>query len=559
MIHSWRRNAGASSGQETPPRRVRAKKKFAKRNGEVTPEQQQSHALQMVAHLRDMLQKGGGNPRSHATPRSRTLNPLGVDGDLLDVHSDQHPGAYGELTYMLLERMGETEFVSAVIGTRCHQVASFCRPSEDEMTPGFRVLLRDRSARKKMNRRLRRRAEELAQWMFNCGEPGIHETPIRLDTLTRMVMRDSLTFEQLAMELVRTSRRGRLCGFVPVDAKTIRRASITAAERAAGRRDPQRGYVQVIDGQVYESFAESDMIFGVRNPQTDIERGGYGNPEIWTALGSIMGLLRSEMWNQSNFATGVQAAGIIALVSAMDDPAFSDFEEKFYSMLSGVAGAKRMPLVQLDPDDKESLQHIDLSKANREMEYSQWNMWLMKKILMAYHMDPSELGFLFGNEGVTSSLNQQGPAERVAYSRERGLRPLLDFWGRILNRILEEVDDRFVLEWTGLDVDSPEARLEARVKKGANYWTINRMLEDEGEEPIDAWWANCPNNSTILQAEAGRVAQEQMQQGQGEEEGQQASQPAGQGDAQEGDDLPDMDFDIDALFGGSALGKKEAA
>lgn len=508
------------------------------------------------ALLKGLAQKRGKAGKS-GEPKSYALDPYDPVGALVETGSDAHKGTFDELSYELLEALARTEFVSAVIGTRCHQVASFCEPSHDEHTPGFRVVLKDMEGRQNPSKKDQKTAAFLEQWLYTCGDEALHETPIDLPGMARQVLRDSLTYDQLCLEPLR-NRQG-LQAFVAVDAKTVRRAVLTAQELQNGRRDKERGYLQVINGTILQDFLERELVFAVRNPITDIRRNGYGSPELFICLRSVLGLLQSEDWNRSNFATGVQASGILAIISAMDDPEFNDFEEKFYSMLSGVDGAHRLPVVQLDPAEKEQIQHIDLSKANREMEYSAWNMWLMKKILMQFQMDPAELGYLFGNEGVSQSLNQQGPAERIAYSRERGLRPLLDFWGRVLQRFIDELDDRFVLEWTGLDVDNPGERLKARLDKTRTYMTINEARAEDGLEPIDEPWADLPDNAQVFQFVQSQMAMQQPQeQPQEEQAGQPADGEGAQGeDGDEGGDAEQggFDFDIEKLFGRSALGQ----
>ena len=377
------------------------------------------------------------------------------------------------LDYDQLLAMTRVPLIASIIQTRINQIAEFATPSKDGNNVGFMIRLKDRDAMPSDDDL--RTIDQLYQFMIDCGDNRIaHDT--NFEGFLRMLVRDSLTYDQACFEVIR-NRGGGVAGFVNVDSRTIRRTKMTADEKKAGRRDPDRpAYVQVIDHKPKAEFMSRDLCFGVRRPRADLRFHGYGFPELEESIGLITNLLNADIYNAANFTNGISVAGIIAVKSKMNPQLFRSFRREFYQMLSGSANAKKTPLVQLDPDSNEDLKALNLSSSNKDMEFQQWQNYLMKSICALYQIDPMELGFQFGQEGVRSSLNQSSGAERVLMSKEKGLRPLLRAVQQWVNRyIVSQLDDRFELVFTGLDTTSAQEQLKMNIDKVKSIMTINEV------------------------------------------------------------------------------------
>jgi hypothetical protein len=377
------------------------------------------------------------------------------------------------LDYDQLLAMTRVPLIASIIQTRINQIAEFATPSKDGNNVGFMIRLKDRDAMPSDDDL--RTIDQLYQFMIDCGDNRIaHDT--NFEGFLRMLVRDSLTYDQACFEVIR-NRGGGVAGFVNVDSRTIRRTKMTADEKKAGRRDPDRpAYVQVIDHKPKAEFMSRDLCFGVRRPRADLRFHGYGFPELEESIGLITNLLNADIYNAANFTNGISVAGIIAVKSKMNPQLFRSFRREFYQMLSGSANAKKTPLVQLDPDSNEDLKALNLSSSNKDMEFQQWQNYLMKSICALYQIDPMELGFQFGQEGVRSSLNQSSGAERVLMSKEKGLRPLLRAVQQWVNRyIVSQLDDRFELVFTGLDTTTAQEQLKMNIDKVKSIMTINEV------------------------------------------------------------------------------------
>jgi hypothetical protein len=405
------------------------------------------------------------------------------------------------LDYDQLLAMTRVPLIAAVIQTRVNQIAEFAQPSRDGNNVGFMIRLKDRDAVPSESDL--ETINDLYQFVVDCGDNRI-AFDTNFESFLRMLVRDSLTYDQACFEVIR-NRGGGVAGFVNVDSRTIRRTKMSPAERAAGRRDPKKPqYVQVIDNKPKAEFMAQDMCFGIRRPRSDLRFHGYGFPELEEAVGLITHLLNADIYNAANFTNGISVAGIIAVKSKMNPQLFRSFRREFYQMLSGSANAKKTPLVQLDPDSNEDLKALNLSASNKDMEFQQWQHYLLKCICALYQIDPMEIGFNFGQEGVRSTLNQEGGAERVLMSKEKGLRPLLRALQQWVNRyVIDQLDNRFELVFTGLDTTTAQEQLRMNVEKVKSIMTINevRALYDleplsNGDVILDSTFINTFGTST---------------------------------------------------------------
>ena len=454
-----------------------------------------------------------------AKSRAYELNPYDTEfsathiSGLLD---DTHQGTTGGLSYESLRSLAKMPLVSAIIQTRVNQVAEFARPQPDRYSAGFVIRQRNQSA--EISDKVRAQIAALQEWLLQCGEQDITGFNT-FENFLRSITRDSLVFDQCCFEVI--NRGGRPAAFKPVDASTIRRAAPSDAEIKRGQRDHKKtAFVQVIKSRVVAEFDEDEMAFGVRRPRSEIAANGYGYPEMEEAAPTIIDMIRAKAYNSANFTHGLHLSGILAVKSKMSPALFRAFRREFYSMLQGPSGAKKTPIIQLDPEAKEDVSSVNLSNSNSDMEYSQWLNFLIKEVCALYQMDPSELGYVFGAEGQSSSLQTQGPAQRIQYSKERGLRPLLRALETWINRwLIYPIAPHLEFSFVGLDTETESARIDAVSKKVKSYMTVNEARAAFDLEPLEN-----PIADYILDSSFINAAQMAEQQGEAEDQEDQEDQ-----------------------------------
>jgi hypothetical protein len=470
-------------------------------------------------------------------PKGWTIDPgdYGFQFNEADIAESFHPGTFG-LDYDVLRAMSRVPVISAIIQTRINQVAEFAVPARGPYDVGFRIRLKDRDV--EPNKRQKKEIRELTRWMTTCGDRRIPGN-VGLEHFLRMTVRDSLIFDQLCFETVAT-KGGGIAGFVPVDASTIRRAKIKDSEKKRGRRmQSERAYVQVINQKIVENFTSEQMTFGIRRPRTWVKIQGYGYPELEELVRTITNLVNAEQFNAANFTHGMHVAGILAVKSKMNPSLFRAFRREFYAMLSGAHNAKKTPIIQLDPENKEELQSINMSQSNKDMEYGQWMSWLLKISCSIFAMDPAELSFVYGQEGQSHQLNQKSPMDRIIASRERGLRPLMRAVAGWLNEsVVSKIDDEYILEFVGFDAKAESEKMDLDIKSVKAFRTINEVRAMYDMEPLESEVGGMILDPTYINT----AWQMSMQQEEGGDEGG-YEEPGGEED----------DFDLESLFGGGGL------
>lgn len=390
--------------------------------------------------------------------------------------SKTHPGTYG-LPFAYLDRMARLPVPSTVINLAVHELAEMCHPQVDEHGLGLRV--RHKDDEKTLTGGQKKRAKQIEEILFRGG--GRFQDG-GLDGWCRRVMRNSLVYDAAASEVL-FERGGMPYGLFALDARTIRRVPPNADQIARGAWD-EAGYCQVVRDTVTHTWPAEDFMYGVRRPRTEMEAFGYGFPELEELITVIHNLTRAENYNAVTFTSGIHSSAVLAFMTDMDPDAFEVMKREIDANLSVSSAKRRMPIVQLSAAERESLQAIQLSMSNREMEFQSWVHYLMKFVWAAFGMDPVIGNFWFGQEGQTSSLATGSPADRYSASRTRGSRPrarALQSW--LTKAIVEKIDPDLMAEFGGFQDDNEVERIDNAAKQLSNWMTVDEIRARFDLEP----------------------------------------------------------------------------
>ena len=112
--------------------------------------------------------------------------------------------------------------------------------------------------------------------------------------------------------------------------------------------------------------------------------------------------------------------------------------------------------------------------------------YLIKLACALFQIDPAEIGFVYGAEGHSRSMNGESPESRITASRDKGLRPLLRSLEQWINRwIVSQVSDDLELAFVGFDAASEETKLKSDVQRVQYFMTINEIRAEYGLEPLE--------------------------------------------------------------------------
>lgn len=412
---------------------------------------------------------------------------------------DNNPGS--ALSCDAYRAIARYPFIAPIIQRRLNQIAEFCVPQATTYSNGCKVMLRH--LKQKMTPAAERQAREILDVMLRAG--GKY-APGGLEAFNRRFMRDSLELDWAMGEVIET-KGGKPWGFKALDAATMMRARPSADALAEGRWEPDDvSYVQVIDDRIVNRWRADEIFGGIRRPRTWIRSMGYGYPEPDEGITVITNILNAMTYNSVNFTNGVHASSILAVYSKMAPELWEAFKMQVTAFLHGVRNGKRLPMVRLDPGEageggvRDRIESVNLSMDNEKMGYSDWLNFNFKLMCAIYQMDPAEVGFVYGTEGMSSALSSAGPGERVKYSKEGGLRPLLRASETWLNEaIVQKIDPDFHFAYVGLDSLSQKEKLELDKMAVETYASLNDVRASNDFPKIDLECADWPMNPTFQQ------------------------------------------------------------
>lgn len=372
------------------------------------------------------------------------------------------------MDFYTLRAMAKNPIIGSIVQTRINQVAAFCQPKQSAYDQGFKIVAGKDSEAKEI--------KELTQWIYTVGLPGYGEAS--LETFIRKFMRDSLVLDQACAEVV-FRRNGQPAYMVAVDSATIRKLPESLEYYAPNEKD---FYCQIVDEQIVARFTQKALMFGVRNPQTDLPAAGYGFSELEILVRVISSILNTDRFNASMLQSGGTAKGIMVVKGDASQPQMESFKRDFREATRNAASYWRVPVLQMGKDG--TVEWIQLDRSNRDMEYGKLFDFLVKQACGVYQMDPSEINWTT-SPGDATTVFEAGADKKQDMSQKRGLRPLLTFLSTLLNHhVVQVINEEYRLEFVGMDRDRSQDA-EIRAKEVTNYRTINEMREELGLEPIE--------------------------------------------------------------------------
>lgn len=436
---------------------------------------------------------------------------------------------------MLKEVSVRDWLVSAIIQTRVDTLLRFSRPEHRRFEMGFRFVKKDPKAEYS--------AEELKEiaaledFIYHCGrkEGTPPDERALFGNFLKLAVRDALTFGHVAIEKVKT-RAGGLHRFRPLPAesvylinKRLTKDQIKSEQSAAAQtygqplsdNDPKRDqiknpvpvdyykYVQMsYNMRPLAHFGDEEMVFKLFNPQNFVDSNGYCYSPLELAIINITNHLNVENYNANFFTHGYAARGVLHLKGTVTQPQLMNFRRQFYNTISGQQHAWRTPIVA----GLDEVQWVPMSASAKEMEYINFNNHLMRIVCTQFAIDPMELGldYLISANG-RSPAQQANNEYKIAYSRERGLYPILMFLEDMINSDIVPAIDKTLAEkykfvFTGYTDETPQTEIaqmqaEMTVWKSMNDLLIQSQKEKlkspAGDLPLNqAFWALVEKNYT---------------------------------------------------------------
>lgn len=453
--------------------------------------------------------------------------------------------------------------IMSIINTRISQVNAFAQPQKDKYSPGFKIVPKEQAdftpeeklkmsdpeleeeEREKLHHKAEKRRskatdkqkkdiETIKDFILHCGvDPSEYDTThkrIDFDKYIKLITWDRLVYNYSATELIPTKDGDSLSCFYPVSSGTIRFVSKRSAglyqktikeqmlrqkkdDEHEGKKifeDPKNPYkyVQVVRGRVVAAWSEREMIFEPANPTTDPEDYGYGTGELETLIQIVTAHLFAEAHNRNFFTQGIGSKGLLHIKGdTINRAQLEAFKRQWFNQLSNSRNAFRPPIIGMADEVK----WIPLAQTNREMEFEQWMHYLIKISCAVYQIDPAEINFDI-SKLQTSTLNEASNEQRLKQSRDKGLRPLLDYLENIINRHIlpywnKDLAAKYEFKFVGLESETRMQEVERLREETAVWKTINEARVEMGAPPIED--GDIVRDASFMQFKQAKMTQEQ--------------------------------------------------
>lgn len=388
------------------------------------------------------------------------------------------------IPFDVLRGMGDIHIINSVITTRQEQLANFNSFTTDERKEGWTIkkkLSRFYDKEYDLTDKDKREIERIVDYLENGGVGTKWDNQDDLDDFFKKFDMDTLTLDQVCFEIER-NRRGEVIGHFMTDSATMRlMETIDPAEVEKYGFKEINGY-KPIYAQVWRDrirknqetnepivFYPWELSFAIRNKSSDIRRNGYGKSELEILSDIVTYILWGIQYNGNFFKQGSTPRGFFTIEGEADNNILNQFRSQWQRTMAGVVNSHKTPVFEGG-----KVNWVDMMTSNKDMEFQSWNEFLMLLTCSVYRIDPSELGYNFKNQ--SQIFGQDGQQARLEHSREKGLKPLLKFRQKQINKYLvSELNPDYEFVFTGVDLEDEQTQLENDIKLGAAGFT---SLED---------------------------------------------------------------------------------
>jgi phage portal protein BeeE len=287
-------------------------------------------------------------------------------------------------------------------------------------------------------------------------------------TFIEPVTEDLLTLDAGCIEKVRTLS-GELVELWPVNAEHVRVNALWEGDPRVAR------YFWYPDGfKETARWRNEDFIYMMANPRTDTP---VGLPPLETLRNAVEAEIAAHEYNRRQVENAAPD-GIINLGEGFTEPQVNRFREFFESEVAG-----RGPLGFIGGSKSPSF--IKFRDSNRDQQFLEWQVYLVRKIAVVFGLTPQDLG-------ITFDINRSTAETQIQISEDRGLRPLMSL---IQEFLTEEIvwdpsfggmENNLAFRFTALNLkeSTAKAAIYEKALSGIPWRFVNEARIDEGREPI---------------------------------------------------------------------------
>ncbi len=219
-------------------------------------------------------------------------------------------------------------------------------------------------------------------------------------------------------------------------------ANIRLSPTWSGEMDEPR-YYWYPNGRFGSALLDRDLMYIMQNPRTYTP---LGLSPLQVLRETIDAEMQAARYNKSQ----VMQAPPSGIIDLGEDATPENVDQFSRYWRNEIAGQQSTAIV----GGTKNAKFIPFGKTNRDMQYLQWQSYLIRKIAAVYQISPQDLGILF-------DVNRANAEVQAEISEDRGLRPLIHLLESHFNR---EVVGEYARQtakkkyWHG-EIDMPQLRM----------------------------------------------------------------------------------------------------
>jgi len=426
--------------------------------------------------------------------------------------------------------------ITACIVTQKHKIIALDEISHDPRRKGWRVAHKDfEDPEFDVSDEDNKIAQEIEDIIFTPDPTGIRDRLFA--QILPKLLNDHMVFDRVCIE-PRYNRKGQIVGYCHVDGTTIKpliepvlmqmkeefyeiktpkernkkiieilnsmesSAHVELYERdKAGKimvdemtGEPKlKRWVQVIDGQLLNSFSDNELIVGISNPSARINRYGYGVSLVEEATEGIVAWLTSFNLNRSLQSEGI-VDGFLAAIGDFDEEVFEGWRDEIQHRVKGVANAGGIPMVGL-PDmgtaSHSDIKWITMRPTSKDSLFDYWLSFVTNLITSGiFQIHPSEIGMKELGTGGTA-LSEHGHQEGLDIKAVGHLSIMRFLKNQVFDQLVKMValtrynreDFRFF--WVGTNQEMTRSEeIQYKAQKYENILSLNEIRKEDNLPPL---------------------------------------------------------------------------
>jgi hypothetical protein len=248
-------------------------------------------------------------------------------------------------------------------------------------------------------------------------------------------------------------------------------------------------------------FLNADMVYMMSNPRTYMP---VGLSALETLKYTIDGELNSSAYNTRQ-VTNAAPDGLLDIGEGARPEQVDAFKSYW---LAEVAGRGAMAFI----GGTKGAKFVPFRQSNRDMQFLEWNIYLVRKICAVFGLSPQDLG-------VTFDINRATGEVQADKTEARGIRPVLsltqDFATReiVWDKAFKGPKNNLAFRFTRLNIKESldKAQINKLALAGVPWKAVNEARLDEGRLPFgDPMAEDNPYNRPMANTPLGIVSLEDI-------------------------------------------------